>query len=300
MASLNVTNFSNNTIADANAVTQNFQNIKTFVEGQTVQVDGSVKATTASIADSAVTTAKIADGAITAGKLAPGVVISGPQGPAGPTGPTGPQGPEGPVGATGPAGPSLAANNSPIGNTNGTLTLRGFGVDQMYLASPDTSVNRCFANFIPHTSNNYQLGSSGARWTSVWATNGTIQTSDRRLKKEIKPSSLGLDFINRLKPSSYKWIDGGMDFEKTTDKENPVRKEGIRTHYGLIAQEVKEAIDASGVEDFAGWGLEDKNDAESTQSLNYGEFVSPMIKAIQELSAKVDALQAELDSLKNV
>lgn len=59
MASLNVSSFSNNTVADATAVTTNFQNIKTFVESQTVQIDGSVKATSASIATGAITNSLI-------------------------------------------------------------------------------------------------------------------------------------------------------------------------------------------------------------------------------------------------
>ena len=69
MATFNFTSFSNNTVADANAVTTNFQNIKNFVEASTVQVDGSVKATTASINDAAITNAKLASAAVTKNKL---------------------------------------------------------------------------------------------------------------------------------------------------------------------------------------------------------------------------------------
>jgi hypothetical protein len=69
MASLSFTSFSNNTVADANAVTQNFQNIKNFLESNTVQVDGSVKATTVSIDNFAVTSDKIANNAVGNSKL---------------------------------------------------------------------------------------------------------------------------------------------------------------------------------------------------------------------------------------
>ena len=81
-------------------------------------------------------------------------------------------------------------------------------------------------------------------------------------------------------------------------EEHPVYKEvitpheGIRTHFGLIAQEVKAAL-PEGL-DFAGWCLADKEDPNSTQSLGYSQFIAPMIKAIQELKSEVDALKAQL------
>ena len=274
-------------------------------------------------------TLRIKDGAITVGKLAAGVAISGPTGATGATGPTGltggvgatgatgltggvgatgptggvgatgPTGSTGGVGATGPAGPSYAANNSPIGSTNTALTLAGQGSDMMYLASPSITVNRSFGDFIPHQTNTYQLGSTGAKWTAVWAVNGMIQTSDIRLKTDIIESTLGIDFINNLRPVSYKWIDGGVDWQETTDKKNPIRRTGVRNHYGLIAQEVKEAVVISGVEDFAGWSLEDLSDPESGQALNYGEFIAPLIKAVQELSAQISTLESRITQLEN-
>lgn len=74
---------------------------------------------------------------------------------------------------------------------------------------------------------------------------------------------------------------------------------GARTHYGLIAQEVRETLDsvAPGV-DFAGWVLEDKNDPDSQQSLRYEQFIAPLIRAVQEQQAHIEALRAEVDALK--
>ena len=34
------------------------------------------------------------------------------------------------------------------------------------------------------------------------------------------------------------------------------------------------------------------------QTLNYGQFVMPLIKAVKELSAKCDSLQNEINTLK--
>ena len=43
--------------------------------------------------------------------------------------------------------------------------------------------------------------------------------------------------------------------------------------------------------DFAAWKMDDVSDAESQQALDYIEFIAPMAKAIQELSARLDALE---------
>lgn len=73
---------------------------------------------------------------------------------------------------------------------------------------------------------------------------------------------------------------------------------GERTFYGLIAQDVKAALDKVNAGDFAGWTLADKDDPESTQGLRYTEFVAPLIKAVQELSAKNKAFLARLAALE--
>ena len=77
MASVSSFNtFLDGSTAVAAEVNDNFTKVKTFVESALVQVDGSVKAGTAAIADSAVTTAKINNGAITAEKISSALVPS--------------------------------------------------------------------------------------------------------------------------------------------------------------------------------------------------------------------------------
>src|SRR6185369_9214500 len=164
----------------------------------------------------------------------------------------------------------------------------------------------------PLTDNAYQFGSSSNRWSAIWAANGTIQTSDARTKDNIKDSELGLNFIESLRPVSYTWKVGGKEVirqvyrnsegeECKAEDEGAVASEiitkeiaGERTHWGLIAQEVKEASDAAGV-DFGGWVLSDKDNEDSQQALRYDQFISPLIKAVQELSAKVKELESKLD-----
>lgn len=59
----------------------------------------------------------------------------------------------------------------------------------------------------PMSDNVYGLGDSSLRWTDVWAVDGTINTSDRTIKKDIEDSPLGLKFIEQLRPVRYRWKD---------------------------------------------------------------------------------------------
>ena len=62
----------------------------------------------------------------------------------------------------------------------------------------------------------------------------------------------------------------------------------------LLAQDVKAAMDAEGCTTFNGWD----QGPDGVQAVSREMFVTPLIKAIQELSAKCDSLQAEINTLK--
>jgi hypothetical protein len=147
------------------------------------------------------------------------------------------------------------------------------------------------STFVPGVDNSTSLGTSSYRWSVVYAVNGSIQTSDERQKTNISTSDLGLDFINKLNPVSYKWKVGGNDVEYSSVEDENIKltptsvatpKAGVRTHYGLIAQQVKEIL---GDKDFGGYVYDTETD---TMSLRYDQFISPLIKAIQELKAEND------------
>jgi hypothetical protein len=152
----------------------------------------------------------------------------------------------------------------------------------------------------PATDNSISVGISGNRWSAIWAANGTIQTSDQRTKTDVAPAALGTDFIKALRPVSYKWIEGGqVDSGKRDDDGNYIYESvpGKRTHWGFIAQEVKQAVDAAGV-DFGGWVLTDKDDPDSQQALRYDQFIAPLTKALQEALAEIDVLKAKVAALE--
>jgi hypothetical protein len=228
----------------------------------------------------------------------------GPTGPTGAAGGTGAQGPTGPQGAQGVQGPSYGSGALTVGSSDDLVRMySGTGGTAKIMQTwgqPSNSYSKLDANFLPETNAAWNLGGTSGRWVTVYATNGTISTSDRRLKTDIVESQLGLDFINKLEPVSYKWINGGPTEESfAAGDNNPVYRPGTRTHYGLIAQQVKEAVDQSDVEDFGGFVQDDLSNPESSLSLNYGEFISPMIKAIKELSEKIVSLETRITQLEN-
>jgi hypothetical protein len=156
-------------------------------------------------------------------------------------------------------------------------------------------------NFVfPLTDNVCGSGANGNRWSAVWAANGTIQTSDERAKTDIANAQLGTEFIKSLRPVSYKWIEGGKRHTGEYDEDNNWIYESVpgqRTHWGFIAQEVKEAVDAAGV-DFGGWVLTEKDDPDSQQALRYDQFIAPLTKALQEALAEIDVLKTKVAALE--
>ncbi len=132
----------------------------------------------------------------------------------------------------------------------------------------------------PETDALYDLGSSSQRWQNVYAANGTIQTSDGRLKTDVRELEYGLDDVMRLRPVSYTWKD--RPFDNAQDK--PAGRK-----LGLIGQEVQDVI-AEVVK--AG------NDADHTLGLYYSDLIPVLIKAIQEQQGQIEQLRTELQEVK--
>ena len=111
-----------------------------------------------------------------------------------------------------------------------------------------------------------------------------IQTSDARLKKEITDSDLGLDFISRLRPVSYYWKEGDA-----------------KLHYGVIAQETEQAIanakKISGRESEVDNVIVTHDEVTDRYGVRYTELIAPMIKAIQELYAKISGTEVQLRTI---
>lgn len=169
-----------------------------------------------------------------------------------------------------------------------------------------------YRNCTPGTDNAFSLGTSALKWSVVYSNSGTINTSDARLKDDVRPVELGLAFVRQLEPVAFRWKVGGHDVstEWRDDPEGkagvgpvavavPTPKRGSRTHYGLLAQQVKTVLDAHGVDDFAGWTLADKGDPGSEQGLRYEQFIPVLMRAVQELADELDGMKAAAEDRRN-
>ena len=118
------------------------------------------------------------------------------------------------------------------------------------------------------------------------------RTSDRRKKRNIQDDGLGLDFINKLRTVTHQWKPSN-EFPKEWNEYSEENNMNLsQVMHGMIAQEVKQALNEVGCETFGGW----KERQDGSQVLSREMFVTPLIKAVQELSAKVAELEAKLEN----
>ena len=166
----------------------------------------------------------------------------------------------------------VGANNS---NVIGFLDYEG-----NFAFSSGKFTNYSHRDLCSQPDDGHDLGYGNRRWDNVYATNGTIQTSDRNEKENIVATDLGLDFVNKLSPVSFK------------------RKGKTRTHYGFIAQDIEQIITDLGktTTQFAPLIKSDiseaKDGSEYRYGLRYEQLLAPVVKAIQELAVKVAALES--------
>ena len=135
------------------------------------------------------------------------------------------------------------------------------------------SVGSSATNCIIFTNSN---GTVGSIQTSGTATS-YVTSSDYRLKNSIEPMTTGLATVSALKPVIYKWNVDNSDGE------------------GFIAHELQSVIPhaVTGEKDAV-----DKDGNPVHQGVDYSKIVVHLVAAIQELSAKNDALEARLAALE--
>jgi trimeric autotransporter adhesin len=166
-----------------------------------------------------------------------------------------------------------------MGGTN-RLILGGNGVDALTITD---------AAVYPWTNGTIPLGLVNNRWSVVYAANGTINTSDVRLKENIVDLSYGLASILQLKPVSFTW-KGEAD---------------AKVRLGLLAQDVEKVINEV---------VDKGNDPSQTLGINYSELVPVLIKGIQdqqkqiesqerknlELESEIKLLREEMEQVKSI
>jgi hypothetical protein len=136
----------------------------------------------------------------------------------------------------------------------------------------DTSVR-------PNIDDTYNIGSGTYRWDDIYATNGTIQTSDRNEKQDIEALS---DAEQRVAVAAkgllrkFRWKSAVAE-----------KGEDARIHFGIIAQDLQDAFTAEGLD--AGryamfinstWTDEETGEERSRMGVRYSELLAFIIAAI--------------------
>ena len=207
--------------------------------------------------------------------------------------------------------------------TNGNVsTAHGTHADSNYLTTNNHSHN---TNAIhthnfglaedPHD-NNEHIGTfaSESYVNNKITIHNAVHHSDKRLKENIEPISLGLDFLETIEPVDFDWKEEYLDdtLEKYY-KENNLRKNKkevlSNTQQGFIAQDLQKAVF-----DFTGSNnalsavykknFSDKEQRKYTDDelghVESEKLIPVLVKAVQQLSAKIKVLEAQVDELGGV
>jgi hypothetical protein len=106
----------------------------------------------------------------------------------------------------------------------------------------------------------------------LWSSEGRVQGSDVRLKKEIATLDDSVAQLLTLRGVRFKWRDAGAD---------------ERFRIGLIAQEVEGAFP-----ELVEVG------PDGMKGINYSGLIAPLVEAVKRQHGEIAALRAELRSLK--
>jgi len=170
---------------------------------------------------------------------------------------------------------TTGSQNTVIGHSTGSTITTGTNLTLIGYNSQPSS---------PTVSNQITLGNSSV--TTLRCNVTTITSlSDARDKKNIKELSLGLDFITKLQPRQFYWDKREWYDDNVSDGS---KMQQLPTA-GFIAQE----LDSLQSSENAEWlNLVMKDNPEKWEATT-GNLLPVMVKAIQELKTKCDALESE-------
>lgn len=144
--------------------------------------------------------------------------------------------------------------------------------------------------FCPQADAKGAIGHNNYRWNSIYSSNGTIQTSDRRKKKDISDNiAVYKDILSEITPVKYRY--------------NDIEEDKIRI--GFIAQDLDSIFEKHGLNprDFAAIRLDDVDPTDTipdgkVYGLSYEGFVALNTALIQDLQKEVNRLKSEVQELK--
>jgi len=163
----------------------------------------------------------------------------------------------------------------------------------MYELGPDA--------ILPWTGITASLGTATYPFDNAYLKNAATVTSDERLKTSVEDvdGDKALALLKVLRPVTFTMRVGKTEVVSSDEDGNPTdikTTPGVRRHAGLIAQDVRTALEDTGEDPAANglWCLADPADPDSVQMLRYEELIAPMLKVIQMQQERIEALEARL------
>jgi hypothetical protein len=133
-------------------------------------------------------------------------------------------------------------NGSPMGSIQADASYLNIGAGTARLlfigSSPQRVIPRAGANAV--SDNALDLGDGGSRFDDIYATNGTIQTSDRNEKQDIEVLS---DAETRVAQACKGLLRKFRLQDAVAEK-----GDDARIHFGIIAQDLQDAFAAEGLD----------------------------------------------------
>ncbi len=175
---------------------------------------------------------------------------------------------------------STGYGNTAIGYNAGKSITTGFsnvfiGTYAGFLNQKVDAENSIAIGYNAYTtaSNQVHIGNTAISWIGGQVSWSTY--SDKRVKKNIKDYTHGLDLITKLRP---------VEFDMKDDKT-------AKRHSGFIAQEVEKI-------GIPFYGINKPVSEKDFYSLQYAEFVVPLVNSIQEQQKQIENLQQRLNNLR--
>lgn len=192
--------------------------------------------------------------------------------------------------STGGATSNVALDFQRGGNANTDWRIYNIGPNLTLGNSGDelATVNDLYqyqgGRFMPMNDATQSLGQGANRWNTLFASNGTINTSDATEKKNIQNLNYGLSTLMQLRPVSFEWK----------------KDDGSGTKLGLIAQELQQVIP----EVVRDWDWEEdefgnrKKVSSPILGVYYSDLIPVLIKATQEQQVIIEQQKEENLELK--
>jgi len=125
-------------------------------------------------------------------------------------------------------------------------------------------------------------------------------TSDERDKTDLENLSYGVDFLKLVEPKVFRFDRRSWYYEydeedplkviATPDPDGTLKSDNV--YVGFSAQQVQEAVEQTGFPDQV---LIDTSDPENYK-MKETAFIAPLVQAVKELTARVEQLEAQLNS----